>query len=66
MTGKWKTTIVIWSQFDPHHLELSQLAYDAESGSSICTEYDPKFIADPESDPSFEEAVEFFFEDDDE
>jgi hypothetical protein len=31
----WKTTIEVYSDFDPHTMDLSDLVRDAESGGSI-------------------------------
>lgn len=60
MTGKWKTTITVWSDFDPSSTELSRLAQEAETGAAICTEYEVSFIADPNTDPEFSYTGEFF------
>jgi hypothetical protein len=37
MPKLWKTTIEIYTDFDPKDLELSTLAREAESGSGLCT-----------------------------
>ena len=34
----WKTTITIWSDFDPVNLEIDDLAHEAMRGDAICTE----------------------------
>jgi hypothetical protein len=55
----WKTTIVIWSDFDPQHLALSDLARDAEDGESYCSYQDTTLIQDPQGDSHWD-GTEFF------
>lgn len=55
----WKTTIVIWSEDDPQDMELSDLAREAESGSSICTKCVSGFVEHPDEDPDWD-GNEFF------
>lgn len=64
-TKLYKSTIVIWSDFDPAEVELSALAWEAEQGSAICTRFDPVEVTDPDADTDY--PVEFFssFLDDD-
>jgi hypothetical protein len=52
----YKSTIVIYSEFDPAEVELSALAREAETGDAICTDYGVEPIANdalPESAASF-------------
>ena len=46
--GLWKSTIVIWSPFDPQKLELSGLAWEAEEGEAYCTTQHTEYVP-PES-----------------
>lgn len=57
----YKSTIVIWSSFDPTQVELSDLAYAEDQGSAICTRFDSMTITVPLLDPDYDEAVEEFF-----
>jgi hypothetical protein len=50
MSGLFRTTIVIWSEFDGGEVELEDLARDATSGGSYCSKQDSVFIEDPYSD----------------
>lgn len=56
----YKTTIVIWSEEDPSHLELEDLARDATSGDSYCSKQELARV-DPLSDPDWD-GTEFFGE----
>ncbi len=61
MRPLWKTTIVIWSEYNPTAtpIELSDLALDAEQGESYCARYRSENIAQPEKDPDWD-GTEFF------
>lgn len=61
MRPLYRTTIVIWSEFDPSDMELSWLAREAEEGEALCTKNDITYVEKPEDDPDFEEGVESFF-----
>ena len=37
MPALYKTTVIIWSPFNPSQTELSDLARDAETGGSFCS-----------------------------
>lgn len=63
MSGKWKSTIIIWSDFDPWDANLSYLAEQADSGDAICVSDVTTFVPEPESDPDYAGAREFFDED---
>ena len=55
----WKTTIVIWSDYDPCHLEIDELARDAMSGESYCSDSYTEVIAEPANDLDWDN-TEFF------
>ena len=55
----YKTTIVIWSEFDPSKLEIDDLAEDAVSGESYCSVSRTELIEEPEKDPEWD-GTEFF------
>lgn len=59
MKTLYKTTIVIWSEYNPVTSELSDLARDAEVGDSYCSKMDWERIEDPEQDPDWD-GTEFF------
>lgn len=59
--GLWKSTIVIWSEFDPHNLELSQLAIEAETGEAYCERMDATYVPQKDLDSSMSPAsLEWF------
>jgi hypothetical protein len=51
---KYKTTIVIWTDYDPSEVELEDLAREATSGEAICSKQQVEKIDDPDSDSDFE------------
>jgi hypothetical protein len=53
----FRSTITIYSEFDPGSVELSALAREAEEGSAICTGFAFKTVA---RDAMPEQAIEFF------
>jgi hypothetical protein len=55
----YKTTVVIWSEFDPGGMELYDIARDAVDGDSYCSVQKLEIVADPESDPDWD-GTEFF------
>lgn len=55
----YKTTIVIWTQYDPASVELADLAQDATDGDAYCSHSQTERIADPEADPMWD-GTEFF------
>lgn len=55
----WKTTIVIWSDYHPNGLSLTELAREAEVGDCYCSKQDIKMVADYESDRDWD-GTEFF------
>lgn len=59
MTPLFKTTIVIWSDYDPRETELEELARDATSGGSYCSVQRADYVLDPTGDPDWDD-TEFF------
>lgn len=63
MTGKYKSTVVIWSEFDPNYTELQDLAYEATSGAAICTDHQVIYYEDPAAeDEDYANTGDFFCE----
>lgn len=58
-TEFYKTTIVIYTDYDPANMEISQLAREAECGDAICTGNNTRTVQ-RRSVP--EEAIEFLTE----
>ena len=52
----FKTTIVIWSDFDASDCDLADLAIDAVGGESYCSSQVTVEVTDPAKFP----AIEFF------
>lgn len=57
--GLWKTTIVVWSDFDPRSMESSELVRDGETGDSLIEESSTDFITDKSKWPD----IDFFGDD---
>ena len=55
----YKTTLIIWSDFAPNHLEIDKLARDAMSGESYCSHSNTELIDPAENDPHWDN-TEFF------
>ena len=55
----YKTTIVIWSDYNPDGISLSELGRDADGGGAIATSI-VRLLASPDTDPSFAGAEDFF------
>lgn len=55
----FKTTIVIWSPYDPTNLEVDELVMDAVHGESYCSMVDTFEVEDPTSDDCWD-GTEFF------
>lgn len=55
----YKSTIVIWSEFNPVTMELSDLAREAETGEAYCSRMEAQVIREPTSDPDWD-GTEFF------
>ena len=63
MKALWRTTIYIWTEYDPQHLELSELAREAEVGNAYCDYMRFDYIENPVAAGL---ATEFFDEPDNE
>lgn len=59
----YKTTIIIWSEYNPEDVELDDIASDATNGESYCTTCTHELVPDPEFDPDWDN-TEFFDEPD--
>ena len=55
----FKTTIVIWSEYDTTEVELEDLAREASSGDAYCSRYRSVAVEAPATDPDFDD-TEFF------
>jgi len=66
MKPLWKTTIVVWSDFNPaeEELDASDLVRDGEMGSSHISVQDTRLVEHPEQDDEWD-GTEFFSLDDD-
>ncbi len=61
----YKTTIVIWSEDNPHdQYELIDLAQEATDGSMYCSKQKSKYVDDPSKDQDWD-GTDFFGNDDD-
>lgn len=54
-----KTTIVIWTEYDPSNVELEDLAREATSGEGYCSKQNTERIEDPAADKDWD-GTEFF------
>lgn len=60
MKPLYKTTIVIWSEYDPtDEVELEDLARAATSGDAYCSKQESVKVEDPATDPAWDN-TEFF------
>jgi hypothetical protein len=60
MRRLFKTTIVIWTEYDPTLLvEIDELARDAMEGESYCSSSESVLVEDPEKDTDWD-GTEFF------
>ena len=55
----YKTSIIIWSEYDPAELELTDLAHRAETGDAYCSTMGCALISEPEKDPTWD-GTDFF------
>lgn len=55
----YKTTIVIWTEYNPENLELHDLAWEAVGGDGYCSKAKTEEVAIPEDDPDWDR-TEFF------
>jgi hypothetical protein len=61
----WKTTIVIWSDYDGDTVELENLARAATVGDAYCSKQVSVLVDEPSVDPDWD-SNEFFYDGDDE
>ena len=54
----WKTTIIIWTDYDPSEFEIDDLAREAMSGDGYCSEQNTELVTDEAQFPQTE-----FFDD---
>lgn len=61
MKPLYKTTLVIWTEYDPieQGLELDDLAREANEGDAYCSSWKTTLVKDPASDPLWD-GTEFF------
>lgn len=59
MKPLYKSSIVIWSEFEPSNLELESLAREASVGEAYCSRMQSKLIENPTKDPDWD-GTEFF------
>ena len=57
----WKTTIVIWTDYDPYRSEIEELAREATVGDAYCSNRITKQIKDLNEDEDWD-GTEFFDE----
>lgn len=55
----WKTTLVIWTDYDPSAMEIDALATEAIGGSAYCAIQASEQVEHPETDPQWD-GTEFF------
>ena len=67
MKSLYKTTIIIWSDYDPAKtgLELDEFAREAVGGDAYCSKMEVKRITHPERDDDWD-GTEFFLDDEEE
>jgi hypothetical protein len=55
----YKSTIVIWSEYDGTSVELSTLAREAETGDAYCSASRSELVQEPSADADWD-GTEFF------
>ena len=55
----WKTTVVIWTDYDPAHLELDRLAHEACRGDAYCSKQHTDVVENVGADPDWD-GTDFF------
>lgn len=61
MKPLFKTTIVIWPQFNPSDLDIDSLAQEAIDGDAYCSSKETLYVEHPDSDPVWD-GTSFFDE----
>jgi hypothetical protein len=59
MNKLWKTTIVIWTEYDPQRHEIDDLAVEACYGDAYCSKSEHRLIERPDLDCDWD-GTEFF------
>lgn len=59
MKKLFKTTIIIWSEYDGDEDAIVDLAQAAMDGEAYCSKQESQLIADPSTDPDWD-GTEFF------
>jgi hypothetical protein len=57
--GLYKTTITIWSDFDPSEYNLQDLGFQADEGDAYCSNTTTEIVENPADDPQWD-GTEFF------
>ena len=55
----FKTTIVIWTDYDPgdsQEISLGRLGQEADSGGAYCSHVRTEFVSDPTDDPEWDDS----------
>ena len=55
----YKTTIVIWSEYDPSSIEMATLVHEAEFGAAYCSKSVSECVNNAEQDTEWD-GTEFF------
>jgi hypothetical protein len=64
MRPLYKTTIVVWSEYNPESTELEDLVRDAVRGDAYCSHQAAQLVQDPEKDEHWDRNTFFFSEED--
>jgi len=59
MRPLYKTTIIIWSEYDGDSVDLDALAAEAMNGDAYCSKQISVHIEEPDADPDWD-GTEFF------
>jgi hypothetical protein len=59
MKKLYKTTIVIWSEYDPEDSDIEILVCEATNGDCYCSAQKSELVKNPEKDPDWDDN-EFF------
>jgi hypothetical protein len=61
MKPLYKTTIIIWSEFNPYtrNVDMQDLVYEAQEGDAYCSDQRTILVQVPERDPEWD-GTDFF------
>lgn len=62
MDGLWKTTIIIWSDFNPEDFDIEDLSRETMAGGAYCAEQKVEFIDEPVDDVDWDGTTFFYGE----